>query len=118
MADAGSSVFGAVNASLRFLLELAALVALGYWGYSVGGTQLVKIGLGLGVPVTVAVVWGLLGSPAAPYRLDQPWRLFLEILILGGAAVALYLLDRPLLAVGFALVATVNTVLLYVLGQS
>lgn len=118
MADAGSSTLGAVNAAVRFLLELAALVAVGYWGYSLGQTQLVKLGVGIGLPVVVAAVWAAFGSPAAPYRLGQPWRVLLEVLILGGAAVTLYLLDRPVLAAGFAVVAAINTVVLYVLGQS
>ena len=28
---------------------------------------------------------GVFGSPAAPYRLEYPWQLGLEVLILGGA---------------------------------
>lgn len=118
MAELGNSALASVNAAVRFLLELVAIGVLGYWGYSVGQSQLLKVGLGLGVPLVVIVGWGLLGSPAAPYRLTQPWRLVLEILILGGAAVALYLIDRPGVAGLFALVAAVNTGLLYVLGQS
>ena len=34
--------------ALRFLLELCALGALGYWGFMTGGTALAKVGLGLG----------------------------------------------------------------------
>lgn len=118
MAELDGTGLSAVNAGVRFLLELAALVVAGYWGYSIGQTQVVKIGLGIGLPLTVAVVWGVFGSPAAPYRLSRPWRLSLEIFILGGAAIGLYLLDRPILGVGFAIVAVLNTILLYVLGQS
>jgi hypothetical protein len=44
--------------ALRFLLELCALGALGYWGFKTGGGALAKVGLGLGVPLVAAVVWG------------------------------------------------------------
>ena len=47
-----------VNLALRFLLELCALGALGYWGFKTGSTTSSKIGLGLGVPLVAAVVWG------------------------------------------------------------
>lgn len=117
MADPEPTALAWANSGVRFLLEIVALVVVGYWGYTLGGTRAVKLGVGIGLPLVIAAVWGLFGSPAAPYRLGQPWRLGLEVLILGGAAVSLYLLDRPLLAAGFALVAAVNTVLLYVLGQ-
>lgn len=118
MADAPSIAVTAVNAAVRFLLELAALVVFGYWGYSLGSTQVASVGLGIGVPLGVAVVWALFGSPAAPYRLGHPWRLLLELAVLGGAAVALAALDRPTLAVAFAVAAGINTALLYVLGQA
>lgn len=41
-----------------------------------------------------------------------------ELLILGGAAVGLYLLNRPTLAVGFVVIAVLNTIHLYALGQT
>lgn len=72
MGDAGPSVIASANAVVRFLLEPAALVASGYWGYSLGTTQPVKLGVGIGLPLFAAVVWAAFGSPAAPYRLGQP----------------------------------------------
>lgn len=107
-----------VNAALRFLLELATLVVFGYWGYALGDTRPVKLGLGLGLPLGVAVIWAVFGSPAAPYRLEHPWRLLLEVTILGGATVALSALDEPMVAVGFGILAGVSTTLSYALGQS
>lgn len=115
MSESEPSTLGSATVGLRFLLEVVAVGILAYWGYSVGQSQLLKVGLGIGVALVVVVVWGLLGSPAAPYRLEQPWRLVLETVILGSAALAIYLVERPVLAVLFALVAAVNTGLLYVL---
>ena len=54
---------------VRFGLELAALVALGYWGFTTGGT-LTRIVLGLGAPLLAAVLWGLFVSPKAKFGND------------------------------------------------
>ena len=47
------------NLLLRFLLELCALGALGYWGFKTGSGLVAKIGLGIGAPLVVAVVWAM-----------------------------------------------------------
>ncbi len=57
------------NLALRFLLELCALVALGYWGFKTGGGLMAKIGLGIGAPLAAAVVWGVFVSPQARVQL-------------------------------------------------
>ena len=118
MTEQETTVLGTVNAGARFLLEVAALGILGYWGYSVGQTQVVKLSLGVGIALMVASVWGLFGSPAAPYRLGYPLRLGLEVAILGGAASALYLLDQPTLSAVFAVSTVLNITLLYLLDQT
>jgi hypothetical protein len=51
-------VIKGANLALRFLLELCALGALGYWGFKTGGGLIAKIGLGIGAPLVAAVVWG------------------------------------------------------------
>lgn len=118
MSIPSGGALAALNAGIRFFLEIGALIALGYWGYRTGQGQLAKFGLALGIPLVVATIWGLVGAPAAPYRLDQPWRGVLEVGIFGAAVVALYASERSLLAVGFGIVAGINTVLLYLWGQS
>ena len=44
------------NLALRFLLELCALGALGYWGFKTGAATITKIVLGVGAPLVAAVV--------------------------------------------------------------
>jgi hypothetical protein len=83
-------VIKTANVALRFLLELCILVALGYWGFQTGKGLLAKIGLGIGVPVLAAVVWSLLGAPGSSLQLHDPWHLVLEVILFGGAAVALF----------------------------
>ena len=52
-----------MNALLRFLLELAALIALGYWGYDAGGMI-----LGGGLILIFALAWGIFNVPGDPSR--------------------------------------------------
>lgn len=105
------------NLALRFLLELGVLIALGYWGFHTGQTTIVSIVLGIGAPVIAIVVWALLGAPKAPWYLKGVWRLLLEVVFFGSAAVALFVADQRLLGVVFALVFVLNTILIYMWSQ-
>lgn len=107
----------AVNLALRFLLELCALGAWGYWGFQTGQGWSMRILLGLGAPLLAAVVWGIFLAPASDRRLQGQWSLLLELVILGGAAVALAVAGRPTLAVAFALVTIVNRLLMVLWKQ-
>lgn len=51
------------NMVLRFLLELAGLVAAGYWGFTVFDGWGLRIVFGIGVPVLMAAVWGTFRIP-------------------------------------------------------
>jgi Protein of unknown function (DUF2568) len=55
----------AANLALRFLLELAAIGTLGYWGFRTGSGPLAKAALGLGAPTVAMVVWGTFVAPKA-----------------------------------------------------
>lgn len=100
-------------AGVRVLLEAGSLLALGYWGYRTTGVV-----LAVGLPLAVAVVWALLGSPAAPYRLGRRGRLVLEVAVFGGASLALYDVGFALAGAGFALVAAADTALLHRAGPA
>jgi hypothetical protein len=64
-----------------------------------------------------AVVWGLFLAPASNMRVQGPLYVILELVVLGGAAVALVVAGRPALAGVFALVAVINRILMVVWGQ-
>jgi len=106
-----------LNLALRFLLELCALTAVGYWGFKVGSNTFMKYLLGIGAPLLIAVIWATFGSPSAPKQLTGVARLFLELAIYGVAAAALYSAGRADLAGIFIAVVVVNLVLMYVWGQ-
>ena len=105
------------NLGLAFLLELGVLAALAFWGFSTGSGVLAKIVLGIGFPALAIVVWALFGSPQATWHLNGIWRLLLQIVFFGSAAVALYGAGQRVLGVVFALLFVLNTILVYVWGQ-
>lgn len=108
-----------LNLALRFLLEVAALVALAYWGFSqhAGFWRFV---IGLGSPLVAAVLWGTFAVPndrsrsgKAPVPVPGVVRLLLELTFFGLAAWALYDAGKPMLALVLAGVTAVHYVLSY-----
>ena len=57
------------NLALAFLLELAALVAFAYWGFNASDSTIVRLLLGIGVPVLAIVLWGIFAAPRSARRL-------------------------------------------------
>jgi hypothetical protein len=105
------------NLGMRFLLELCALVALGYWGFRTSDQLLLKLVLGLGAPLIAAALWATLGAPAAQAKLSGGLHLALEVVIFGAASLALVKADQPGLAGAFAAVFIANRILMAVWGQ-
>lgn len=106
-----------LNLAVRFLLEICALTALGYWGFKTGNGTFLKIGLGIGTPLLAAIIWGMFVSPKATYKLGVPGELFIEVLVLGGAGLALYFAGKSSLAFTFIIVVLINKILMVVWGQ-
>jgi hypothetical protein len=94
-----------------FFLELAALAALGWWGFSAGG-----VALGIGIPLLVAIVWGTFLSPKASIEIPGAAIFALKALVFGWAAVALLAVDRTAAAELFGAAVVIDSVLLYALG--
>lgn len=105
------------NLALRFLLELCALAALGYWGFATQSGWPLKLLLGLGAPLLAATVWGVFGSPKALVPLTGPAHLALDMLVFGSGALALIAAGRPGLGGLFALALVANRALIYAWGQ-
>jgi hypothetical protein len=108
-----------VNLGLRFVLEILALVALGYWG-SRQGTGFVRVLLAIGIPIIVAVIWGTFAVPDDPSRSgDAPiavagWvRLIIEFAVFAGASLALHFAGRSVPAGVLAAVVIVHYALSY-----
>ncbi|MEU2235018.1 YrdB family protein [Streptomyces vietnamensis] len=99
------------NEGLAFLLELAALAALAWWGWDSAENVALRLLLAVAAPAVAAVVWGLFAAPKARFRVPLAGVLLVKALVFGAAALALLGVDRPVWAAAFAAVALVNTAL-------
>lgn len=93
------------------------LAALCYWGFVVGHGLPVKLTLGLGTPLLVAVIWGLFAAPQANVTLPGAALFVLKTLLFGSAMVALWAAGRPALAVIFIAAVALNSALAAVWAQ-
>lgn len=107
----------ALNLTLRFLLELCALVALGFWGATaVSGPW--RYALAAFAPLLFAALWGLFASPKAPFKRGLTGQLLIEAVLFGGVVLALFGAGRPGLAVIFGVLVVANRSLITAMGQS
>ena len=106
------SPFIAVNLGVRFLLELAMLVALGWVGGEIGSSWVVRALLAIAFPLVAAGVWGMFIAPKAPRRLADPAKLVVELGLFAAAVVGLALVGHPVLAAVLGVVFVVNSVVL------
>jgi hypothetical protein len=105
------------NLAARFLLELCALAALGYWGFLVGPSLPAKIGLAIAMPLLTAVVWGTFIAPRASVQVPTWLWLALQVVVFGCAAAGLFLTNHHTLAGIFVLAVVLNSALLYIWRQ-
>jgi uncharacterized membrane protein len=108
-----------INLAVRFLLELAALAALAYWGWT-QHTGLLRLLLAGGLPLLAAILWAVFAVPGdrsrsggAPLPVPGIVRLLLELLLFGTAAWCLYDSGQVLLANIFGLIVLVHYIVSY-----
>jgi hypothetical protein len=78
------------NEALAFLLELAALAGLCWWGFRVGPNPAAQFALGLGAPIVLIVVWALFCAPKAVVKLPRvPLMVLRTALLLAASAAVL-----------------------------
>ncbi len=104
------------NDVLRFLLELSALAAVAYWGWSEHGGVWRWV-LVVAAPLAIAVVWGQWVAPKARVRVGDPWKLLLEVLVFGSAVAALAAAEQAVLAVVLAAATLLHLAFTVVLDQ-
>lgn len=100
------------NLVLRFLLELAGLIAAGYWGFTWFDHWVLSALFGIGIPVLMAAAWGIFrvpndGGPPVVEVKGQV-RLCLEIVYFGQAVYLLAIAGKPALAAAFATILVIN----------
>lgn len=105
----GAARMNPLNLALRFVLEIAALVAMGLWGWSTGEGAL-AYALVVAVPLVAIAAWGTFAVPGDPsrgkdglVRVPGLVRLAIELAFFGFAVFALHDLARHAIALGLAL---------------
>jgi hypothetical protein len=87
-----------INLALRFLLEMAILAALAYWGWA-EHHGLWRAVLAVGLPLAAALLWGTFRVPGdpkdAPVPVPGPVRLLLELVLFAAAVWFLAAADQP-----------------------
>jgi hypothetical protein len=106
-----------INMMVRFVLELCLLAAVAYWGFQLAGGWPIRLAAGIGAPLLVATVWGLLIAPKAKRRLAEPWRFLCELVLFGLGAAALVMAARPSLAIILLVVYLINRLLVVLWGE-
>jgi hypothetical protein len=108
-----------LNLGLRFLLELSAWGAMGYWGWAQGEGPL-RFVLAIGLPVIAAAIWGTFAVPndssrsgRAPVHVPGIARLGIELATFGFGAWALYDTGNTILSLVFAAIVVVHYLVSY-----
>ncbi len=106
-----------LNLALRFLLELFALAALGYWsGTTAYGTP-TSVVLAVALPLAAAVFWGTFVSPRARVVLPTSLRMPLGLAVFACAATALADRGHGMLAAIFMGAGVLNVILMLIWRQ-
>ncbi|MEU5937814.1 YrdB family protein [Micromonospora sp. NPDC047548] len=103
--------------AFAFLLELAALVAAGWWGFTLDAGLPVRLLAGLGAPLLIAVVWGTFCSPRATVPLPAAAKYAAQAACFVTGGVLLALAGRPVPAVLLVVLWVADSVLLRLAGD-
>lgn len=109
------AVIGGFLLGLMFFVEVAALLSFGYWGYHLDAGWMIRILTAIGLPVLVAIFWGMFVAPKASIPVSPPVCAALQIIVFALAAAALYFSGRTEWALIFGIVALIDWGLVYVL---
>ena len=108
-----------INLTIRFLLELSALVSTGLWGWkqSDGWLQFV---LSIGIPIILAAIWGTFAVPNDPSRSGSApivtpgiIRFAIEIGVFAFAAWSLYDIDLNKLSLALGIIVILHYIVSY-----
>ena len=106
-----------LNLGLRFILEMGALGAVGFWGFQLDRGTAIRWIIGIGAPLVVVIVWSLFIAPGSDSALSQTTRVWVGTGVLAACAVALAAARQPVLAGVFAVAIVANALLMQVWSQ-
>jgi hypothetical protein len=108
-----------INLTIRFLLEISALITIGIWGWKCYDDWLGYV-LAISIPVLFAIIWGIFAVPndpsrsgKAPIKTPGVIRLFIEIVFFTLATWSLYDLCFYKLSFIFGIIVTLHYITSY-----
>lgn len=108
-----------INLTIRFLLEIIALISIGTWGWN-KTDGFYRYILAIGLPVLIAVIWGIFAVPNDPSRSGQTVvvtsgiiRLGIEFSIFAIATLAIFNIGQQKISYAFALIVIIHYVVSY-----
>ena len=112
----GSNPF---NLAVRFILEMAGMVALGWWGWN-QSEGILRFLLALGIPFLAAMLWGTFAVPDDPSRSGEARvpvpgivRLMLELTFFGLATWSLFATGLTTLGWVYGIAVLIHYVISY-----
>jgi hypothetical protein len=102
--------------ALRFLLELAGVVALWFAGWQVSDALPVQLLAAFGGAGILVGLWAVIVAPRAVNPIAPVPRMLVGTVLLLGCAAVLALAGQPVLGAVFAVVNVLNTLVLLVVG--
>ena len=95
--------------TVAFLAEVAALVALGHWGW-VTGPGVLGLLLAVGTPAVAGILWGLFAAPRAVVRVTA-LAVLVKVLVFGSAVASLVVTGHPWMALVLGVAAVASALL-------
>ncbi len=111
------SAVKSINLVISFLLELALVAAVAFWGFTVPLPLVGRVLLGLGSAAVVVAGWALFMAPRARRRVPEPARTVVALALFLTASALLITGGRATTGLVFAAVAVLNAVGLYALRR-
>jgi hypothetical protein len=111
------SALKSINLTISFLLELALIGTVAFWGLTSSMPIPGRVILGLMLPTVVVVFWALFMAPRAKRRIPDRWEPVVALVMFLGAAVLLIMSGHRTAGGVFALVAVLNTIGVYALRR-
>jgi hypothetical protein len=110
------STMSLANLTLRFATELAGFAAIGYAAFQIAAPLPVRALIAAMAVAASIAAWAIVVAPKGPNRMPPIQKDLIGSVILLTAAAALAWAGQPQMAIGFAVVVVMNTVLLAALG--
>jgi hypothetical protein len=107
----------AANLGVLFLIELGALAAAGYWGFTRDVATPLAWVLGLGAPAVLIALWSQFGAQKAAHKTRGAVRVGFELVWFGAGVAALFAAGAAGWAIAFAAVCAVSKTLAVIWRQ-